>query len=174
MTRRAKKGLALAILFQFLVLVGMYLKAQVPLWTGEEILVKTIPVDPRSMFRGNYARLQYPFSELDASLFGEHELRQGEVVYIALEETKSGVYRLAGAGLEPPEEGLFLRGRVSGSWFRDSGEAYRVRYGIEAFFAPKEEALWLEKVLRKAAHARLKITGNGHARLVAVEAPAPR
>ncbi|WP_237058300.1 GDYXXLXY domain-containing protein [Microbulbifer sediminum] len=167
-------GLALAILLQFLVLTGMYLKAQIPLWTGEEILVKTIPVDPRSMFRGNYARLRYPFSELDASLFGEEQLRQGEVVYVALETTGAGVYRLAGASLEPPEEGIFLRGRVSDSWFRDSGEAYRVRYGIEAFFAPKEEALRLEKVLRKAARARLKVSGDGRARLVSVEEPTAR
>lgn len=171
MKPKATAALAAAILFQFLVLTGMYVKAQLPLWTGEEIRVKTVPVDPRSMFRGNYARLQYPFSELDASLFGDRSLRQGEVVYVSLEKTGSGLYRLAGAGLEEPEEGTFLRGRVSGSWFRDSGESYRVRYGIEAFFAPKQEALRLEKVLRDAAEARLRVDGDGRARLVAVLAP---
>lgn len=174
MKSKITAALAAAILFQFLVLTGMYLKAQLPLWTGEEIRVTTVPVDPRSMFRGNYARLRYPFSELDASLFGEESLRQGEVVFISLEQTGSGRYRLAGAGLEEPEEGVFLRGRVSGSWFRDSGETYRVRYGIEAFFAPKEEALRLEKVLRDRAEALLKVDGDGQARLVAVLEPTAR
>ena len=36
-----------------------------PLWTGKEIRVKVVPVDPRSLFRGNYARLNYDFSRLE-------------------------------------------------------------------------------------------------------------
>lgn len=158
--------LTAAIIFQVLVLIGSVLTAQAPLWSGREIRMETIPVDPRSLFRGNYARLQYAISELDAaSLATERPLRNGEVVYVMLEPGKKGVYRYAGVTLNQPEEGVFLRGRVSGQWWRREGDVYRVRYGIEAFFAPKEKALELERELRDGGVAVLKVSDSGRARL---------
>ncbi|GAA5525554.1 hypothetical protein Maes01_02124 [Microbulbifer aestuariivivens] len=158
--------LAAGVLFQFLVLIGMYVTAQIPLWTGREIRIETVPVDPRSLFRGNYARLQYAFSELDADEFGkEAPLRTGEVVYIRLQADQQGLYRYAGASLEPPADGVFLRGRVSGLRWRAEGSAYPVRYGIEAFFAPREKALKLESALRQGGVAVLRVSSSGRTRL---------
>ncbi|MFC6635443.1 GDYXXLXY domain-containing protein [Microbulbifer taiwanensis] len=166
MNRKTTLGLLAAIALQFLILIGMYISAQMPLWTGEEIRLKTIPVDPRSLFRGNYARLDYNFSQLDASLFpADRKLREGELVYVSLKRDKRGFHRLAGASLEKPEEGVFLRGRISGTWLRDSRSSYRVRYGIEAFFAPKEKALGLESELRNGGVAEVMVSGGGRARL---------
>ena len=169
MRRSLWVGFIAAIALQFFVLIGMYVGAQMPLWTGTEIRLQTIPVDPRSLFRGNYARLAYDISELDTSLFPERSsLRQGEVVYVSLQPGKDGLYRLAGAGLEEPESGIFLRGRVTDNWLRDSRSYYRVKYGIEAFFAPKEKALGMESDLRHGGVARLMVSGSGRARLKAV------
>ncbi|KUJ80260.1 MULTISPECIES: GDYXXLXY domain-containing protein [Microbulbifer] len=163
---RQQLALAAALLFQFLVLIGMVVTAQVPLWTGQEIRIETIPVDPRSLFRGNYARLQYAFSELDTGVFGQDRpLRNGEVVYVSLTPDKQGLYRFAGASLQEPEDGVFLRGRVSGQWWRREGNVYRIRYGIEAFFAPKERALALESELREGGVAVLRVSASGRARL---------
>ena len=58
-------GLAVVILLQIVVLGSEYLGAIYPLWTGEEIKLKTTPVDPRSLFRGNYARLRYGISTIE-------------------------------------------------------------------------------------------------------------
>ena len=57
-------GLGAAIAFQLVVLAGMVVNAALPRWTGTEIRVRTVPVDPRSMFRGNYAQLGYDFGTL--------------------------------------------------------------------------------------------------------------
>lgn len=166
MNRKLGFGLAAAIALQFLILTGMYVSAQMPLWTGEEIRLKTVPVDPRSLFRGNYARLQYDISQIDTSYFGEDtQLREGEVVFVSLKPGKGGLYQLAGASLEKPGDGIFLRGRVSGNWLRDSGSYYRVKYGIEAFFAPKEKALGLESDLRNGGVAEVMVSRGGRARL---------
>ena len=163
-------GLGAAIAFQLLVLIGMVVNAALPLWTGTEVRVKTVPVDPRSMFRGNYARLGYEFGTLPQNaLAGEGELRMGEVVYIRLERGEDDRYEFAGASLDPPAEGLFLRGRLT-----RSHPPYRVRYGIEAFFAPKEKALTLERDLGKGGTAVLMVAGNGRAALKEViPSPAP-
>ena len=126
-------GLGAAIAFQLVVLVGMVVNAAMPLWTGTEIRVRTVPVDPRSIFRGNYARLGYEFGVLPAdALNGEEDLRVGEVVYVRLEAREDGLHGFAGASLDEPGEGVFLRGRLA-----SDHPPYRVRYGIEAFFSPR-------------------------------------
>ena len=57
-------GISVAIFAQVLLLGGMVARAAYPLWAGQEVRVKTTPVDPRSLFRGNYARLGYSFSQV--------------------------------------------------------------------------------------------------------------
>jgi uncharacterized membrane-anchored protein len=170
-----RAGLVVAVVLQLCILSGMVVKAAMPLWNGTEIRVKTVPVDPRSLFRGNYARLNYDFTSLPEGVFGgsneigagsenifgpNHELRIGEVVYTSLQPGTDGLYEYAGASLEPPQEGIFLRGRITGFY-----PEIRVNYGIDAFFAPKEKALQLEKDLRDGGVAVLMVTSDGHVAL---------
>ena len=163
-------GLVAAIAFQLVVLAGMVGYAAMPLWTGTEIRVKTVPVDPRSIFRGNYAQLGYEFAALPEGALSEAGgVRNGEVVYVRLERGEGAEYEYAGVSLEPPSEGIFLRGRVAG--YRPPYQV--VRYGIEAFFAPKEKALKLEKDLRNGGTAILMVSRSGKAALKDV-IPNPR
>jgi len=171
MNRKLTASLVVAILFQVLVLSGMYVSAALPLWTGTEVRIKTIPVDPRSLFRGQYARLRYEISQLDAELFPDQaELRNGEVVYVLLKPGDDGLYQFSQVSLTRPERGLFLRGRIEQRHYQQQAHYFRVKYGIEAFFAPKEKALQLEHDLRTGGVAVLMVAGNGKARLKTVEA----
>lgn len=165
--------LSFMILFQILVLSGEYLNSVYPLWLGREIELDIRPVDPRSLLRGNYARLVYDIRTLGRELFepGDYErLRRGKPVYVSLAKEGAG-WQPTGASLERPSGGLFIRGRVE----RTGGMGgAAVRYGIEAFFAPKEKALALEKGLRRGggeerkAVARIKVAPGGKAALVGV------
>lgn len=159
-------ALCAAVLLQLMVLSGMLVLAAMPLWTGKEIRVKVAPVDPRSLFRGNYARLSYGFSRLEKGALGggrEKNLRDNEVVYITLRANQDGLYEYAAASLEKPDTGVFLRGRID--------KFYRVTYGIEAFFTQKEKALKLEKDLQHGnGIAVLMVTGGGKAALKSVKA----
>lgn len=154
-------GLGLAVIAQLCVLVGMVVKAAMPLWVGDEILVKTVPVDPRSLFRGNYARLNYEIGRLPESALSDYPtLRKGEVVYISLRQGEDGLFHYADASLNTPATGVFLRGRIT-----DSSPSYRVKYGIEAYFAPKEKALKLEHDLRGGGVAVLMVSDTGQVAL---------
>lgn len=158
-------GLALlaALTLQVVILAGVFVNGFYPLWLGKEIRVETRPVDPRDLFRGNYARLGYDFSTLPATGF-----RPGDVIYLPLEQD-GDLWRGLTPSHQPPAQGLYLRGRVSGlPW----GGTRRVTYGIEALFAPKEKALKLERELRDGAVAVLKVAPNGRAALVTVETKA--
>lgn len=167
MRRTLLIAIAAAITLQILVLVGMVGVAALPLLTGTEIHVRTQPIDPRDLFRGNYARLGYEFSMIDATeLPSEPVVRAGEVVYITLQQTDDRLHEFASASLQKPESGIFLRGRVEYS----TGEQFSVLYGIEAYFAPFEEALELERELRDRAVATLAVSAGGRARLKAIQA----
>lgn len=172
MKKYAAIALLLAVAFQFLVLIGMYVLSEMPFWTGKEIHIKTMPVDPRSLFRGNYARLNYDLSTISTESFNDHQaLRHGEVVYVNLQETKAGLYEYSGASLIEPDSGIFLKGRIQNKRF-NSNQQVNVKYGIEAFFAPKEKALKLEKTLRNNAVAILMVSKGGKARLKEIIAQA--
>ena len=162
-------ALGAAITFQILVLAGMVVSAAMPLWTGTEIRVKTVPVDPRSVFRGNYVLLRYEFGNLPPSARGIiGDARQGEVVYVRLERGEEGEHEYAGVSLERPQAGMFLRGRIA-----DFHLTHRVRFGIEAFFAPKEKALTLERDLGEGGIAVLMVAGDGRAAIKEVIPNAP-
>ena len=67
--------------------------------------------------------------------------------------------------LEKPGTGPFIRGRIQKRRSQDNSVIYDVRYGIEAYFAPKKKALALEKDLRSGGVAIVMIAGNGKATL---------
>lgn len=158
--------LLLAVVAQLGVLAGMYASARYPAWVGETVHVQVVPIDPRDLFRGNYARLQYPLSELPTSLAEQpHRLRRGTRVYVSLVEGEGGLWQAQRITHRHPGEGTVLRGRVSWS----TAERSRITYGIEAWFAPKEKALALEHDLRSGGVATIKIAPSGRAALVAIE-----
>lgn len=158
-------GIVAAILFQFIVLAGMVTSSSMPLWTGTQIKVKTVPVDPRSLFRGNYARLGYEFSSLKQDDHNElYDLRVGEIVYLILKKDKNDLYVMDRISLTKPESGIFLRGRIQSRY-----SSIDIKYGIEAFFAPTKKALELEKRLRNGGIAVLMVSSGGKARLKSIE-----
>lgn len=168
-------GLVSVILLQLAVLGGEYLGAVYPLWTGKEVRLKVVPFDPRSLFRGNYARLNYDISRLNTSDLQEIKSpRNGEIVYVSLKPDDQGLYTFSEASIEKPESGMFIRGRVNRSrWWGGSGRV-PIKYGIEAWFAPKKKALELERTFRRyGGVATIMVASNGKATLKSVEANSP-
>lgn len=159
-------GIAIAIFFQISVLVGEYVSASIPLWYGKEIRLKTIPIDPRSLFRGNYALLNYDISRIDEKKFPDYEeLRNGERVYIKLVSIENELHGLENVSLTLPENGPFIRGRIQNRSWEEERTYFRIKYGIEAFFAPKEKALALERDLVDGGVAVICISDSGKAAL---------
>jgi uncharacterized membrane-anchored protein len=164
------RGLVAAIVFQIAILASVYLNSIYPVWVGQEIRMKAKPVDPRSLFRGNYARMTYDISRIQQEKLHDKDkprLRTGEIVYVKLKKGEDGLYVANGASLSRPESGLFIRGRIQFyRWaYREKKSYYTVRYGIEAFFAKKKKALKLERELRDNGVAVVMIASNGKATL---------
>ena len=50
--------------------MGMVGNAALPLWTGKEITLKTVAIDPRSILRGEYAQLRYEIGAIPDDALG--------------------------------------------------------------------------------------------------------
>ncbi len=112
--------------------------------SGTEVVLKTRPVDPRDLFRGDYVRLGYEIGTLPKRLVPDGlVLAEGETVVLRLRLDPAGAEPLAvGRDLPPagPGEAL-IRGRVLSSWSDD----IRVAYGIETYFVPQGTGLAIER-----------------------------
>ena len=72
---------------------------------------------------------------------------------------KEGEYFVAtGLLREKPESGVNIRGRIT-----SMGGGYQMKYGIEAYFMPKEKALKAERTVRQGASAEVYILDSGKA-----------
>ncbi len=149
-------GLSLTISAQMMVLATEYLSSVWPLWYGTPVILKTAPIDPRSLFRGNYVRLNYDISSINKYLTKE-DFKPGEVGYVTLKE-EEGVFIATGLHREKPESGVYIRGRIAGA-----RNGYLMKYGIEAYFMPKEKALKAERSVRQGAKAQIYLLGSGKA-----------
>ena len=173
--------LVVAVLLQLAVLSGEYLMSVYPLWFGTSVQLALEPVDPRSLFRGNYARLNYSISSLEGEeIVGDERWWKGQVVYVSL-AAEDGLHKAVAVSPDPPAEGLFIRGRVAAQHGETS---LRVDYnGINAYFASEEKALALEREARRfgpggsaQAFAEVRLTDSGRPALVRVDVgpPAPQ
>lgn len=118
--------------------------------TGRTVFLRTAPVDPRDVMRGDYVRLNYEMSRVPRSLCRgvlavtnapDETTSRDMKVYALLREDEGDVVELTALSDEPPGDGLFIRGRTDGSW--DGRVA--VRYGLEAYFMEQGKGQELEQ-----------------------------
>jgi uncharacterized membrane-anchored protein len=114
---------------------------------GQEIRIRTAPVDPRDMVYGDYVTLNYDISSLPATLWqsGGPSPKRGESVYVVLKKSAADVSLYDAAALYrfKPSTGsgeVAIRGRVDYSF----DDRIRVRYGIEKYYVPENTGKALE------------------------------
>jgi uncharacterized membrane-anchored protein len=150
---------------QLLVLTGLIAQKQVTLITGTTVLLKTVPVDPRDMFRGDYVTLNYDMSRLERWQFGGETFRKGDSAYVVL-QADGRYWRATRASHTPPSDGtLFIAGRVT----RASSDSMSVEYGIESYFVPEGKGRDLERAAGHGLVVEAAIDRRGHAAIRGVK-----
>jgi len=139
-----------AIVLQVVVLAYMAAEREWVVRAGRTIYLRTAPLDPRDVMRGDYVRLNYEVSRVPrslcrGSLTDTNSAREwpprGTRVYASLREDEEGVAELVALSDRRPSGGLFIRGRTERSW----GQHVAVRYGLEAYFMEQGKAVELEQ-----------------------------
>ena len=136
MSTRARIALVALAGAQLLFPLGMIGWNELQLALGTEVRLKTAPVDPVDLFRGRYVALRYEISSLPV----DGDVRRGDTVYVVLERSAE-IWTGGSASTSRPEDGTFIRGRVT------SGDRSRasIEYGIETYFVDEDEAPELER-----------------------------
>jgi len=103
----------LAVSLQLLVLLGIIAYRAHWVATGHRVVLRTTPVDPRDIFRGDYVDLRYEISFLEPAHLGTKErFARGDRVYVGLELAEDGTCRASSLSKTRPAEGRFIQGRV--------------------------------------------------------------
>ena len=161
--RHERPLLLLGVGVQLSVLVGMILLRAIPLVTGETVLLRVIPVDPRDMFRGDYVILRYDFSRR-----GPGDLRfgpgasasHGETLFIWLAPEGDGLHWRCDrvASESPPAGQKYIRAKA--------GPHGTIEAGIESFYVQEGTGHQYEEAIgRRQLSAEISLTADGQATL---------
>jgi uncharacterized membrane-anchored protein len=159
--RNARYVLMAGVAFQLVVLLWMIIVPANVLLTGQTVLLRTVPVDPRDLFRGDYVILSYDFSLLPPQAsqklhFGD---QYPQVIYVTLQPEADGVHwEASDYSFRQPEGVLFIKGLVNSS--------HRAEFGIESYFVQEGKGLEYEKAIRdQKLSAEVAIDAEGNAAL---------
>ena len=127
---------------QLVFLIGFIGIRETALFTGTDVVLQTVPVDPRSLLQGDYAILDYEI----ATLPGYMDTRGvGETVYVKLrreyerEEKFANVWTAADYSISPShcDGEICIKGRID-----DRG---RLDFGIGTYFVPEGTGRIIER-----------------------------
>ncbi|MCL1865517.1 MAG: GDYXXLXY domain-containing protein [Spirochaetes bacterium] len=151
---------------QLFVLVFMIAKQELLLANGAKVLLKCEPIDPRSLFSGDYVNLNYEISTIEHDIISKSNLKdianlEGKDIYVALRLRANDRHCNIAAVSDNLAElkqkySTVIRGRVK---WADVDEL-RVKYGVESYFVPQGEGKIIEKSLDNVS-VEVSISDNG-------------
>jgi uncharacterized membrane-anchored protein len=164
---------ALAALVQCGVLLYMIQSRASILKNGAEVVLKTEPVDPRDLLRGDYVTLGYAISNFPATeIEGDANVHveESSPVYVALKKGADGVWNKSRASAAPfidlkPDE-VLIAGRALYGFTPKTSDNIRVDYGIERFYVPEGEGRVIEiERNEKRIDAVIMVNAKGKAQM---------
>lgn len=118
----------LLIFLQVVLLVGIIGYRQYWVEANERILLESVPVDPRDIFRGDYVTLSYDISNIDLdTLEITEKFERNDIIYAILKKTDAGTYKMASVSKAKPAEGKFIKGRVTYAYDKASRKKITIR-----------------------------------------------
>lgn len=161
-----KKSVILVIVLWIIITAISVIKSEITLHYGKEVLLETVPVDPRDFLKGDYVILNYKIRELP--LMKKYEkLKNNETVYVMLHLNDKNVANITDIRRQEPDYGLYLKGRITGCRneipFFKSGRC--IEYGIESYYVKEHTGKELENKLADGALVRVAILRGGSAKV---------
>ena len=156
-----KKKIFIGIgIFWVLIIGGFIGFKEFTLRTGEEVLLKTLPVDPRDLFRGDYVILRYDVSRVDttATTLKASDVQIWSTVYVVLDISDDRISSMKDIVRDKPSAWTFIRGTVKDTY----STTLSVEYGIESYFVPENTGKDIEQNIRDT-YVKVAIDSFGNA-----------
>ena len=144
---------------QLVFLVGFIGVREVALRTGTEVVLQTVPVDPRSLLQGDYAILDYEIARLPDWMDG---LSVGRTVYVVLQEGRDVWTSSAYAEERSHVAGeVFIKGRIDRVGHAD--------FGIGTYFVAEGTGHIVERAQNVKVVVSIDEDGNAVIKYVLVD-----
>ncbi len=156
-----KKKIFIIIGIFWIVIVGGFIAfKEFTLQTGDEILLKTQPVDPRDLFRGDYVILRYDISTIstDTLTYQGSDFKEDDKIYVLLNVNDQKIGTLNNIDKNKPSGGIFIEGTVKSAY----DNRLNVEYGIESYFVPEGKGKEIERNLGKI-YTKIAVDNFGNA-----------
>ncbi|WP_376986937.1 GDYXXLXY domain-containing protein [Bosea sp. R86505] len=144
---------------------------------GTEVRLRTVPVDPRDLFRGDYVVLAYPISTVTPGPGGATGVRRDDTVFVTLTRDAEGFAQAKAVATTRPAAGdgeVVIAGRVLSTGacaLNEAGQTdcaagvgrLRVAYGLESYFVPQGQGRRIETTSRARIEVVAAIAADGTA-----------
>ena len=162
MNSRQKVFFIIVVILQLCVLAFMAGKQEYILASGEKILLKCEPVDPRSLFSGDYVILSYEITHVDLAKIAvkpgeDRSFDYGEMIYVALEKVPDARFWKASA---VSRDIAWLKSRYKTVIMGRIYQYYNIKFGLEDYFVPQNEGKVIEQDLNNV-YDEVSVTGSG-------------
>ena len=180
------------MVFWAAVILGFVALKEYTLRSGTEVLLETVPVDPRDLFRGDYVVLRYKISTIDLSLYpvdnihsfdydydpdlGEYNagksktpgVKEGDDIFVILRKEKTS--RLGGSIYAVSKVYKTLTPSKNELFIRGkvkkvdgTGGTIEVEYGIESYFVPEGKGREIERQRGRNLDVKVAVDKLGNA-----------
>jgi len=143
----------------------MIAKQELLLAKGTKVLLQCLPIDPRSLFSGDYVILNYEISQIDKDIISKSGITEtdklnNKAIYVALTPKSGGkYYTVSEVALDieilKKHYPVIIQGRVE-----YASDTLQVKYGVESYFVPQREGRIIEESLRDVS-VEVSISENG-------------
>lgn len=167
-----KKYIKIIAAFWIIIICTFTLQQEYLLFKGKEVLLKTIPVDPRDLFRGDYVVLNYEIAQIPKN-YRNHHFEFNKTVYVTLDIDKNNIGHIKSITKYKPSTNFFLEGKIKrcdipqAIIFKSTRQC--IHYGIETYFVKEGTGKKLENDLRDGTLVKIIIDKNGKAKVKGFE-----
>lgn len=137
----------LGVILGVLVIVfgGFIVVNEFTLVTGEEVFLKTLPVDPRDLLRGDYVILSYTIEREPSiqTFISQNKLQEGDEFYIGLHVDNEKVANFEQVSTRKPDKSLSIKAKVGE---KRGGETHMIDLGIGKYFVPEGRGHEIERL----------------------------
>jgi len=145
--------------------------------SGQEVVLKVEPIDPRDLLRGDYVVLSYEIRNVPVSIVSnapaDGAVERDTPIFVRLGKDADGYWRARSASLHAPAGQtaggeVDIRGIIISGPF-GSDQAYNVGYGIDRYYVPEGEGRAIETDMRERPFGVLAaVASDGTAQIKAL------
>jgi uncharacterized membrane-anchored protein len=162
-----KRWFYVIVALQLLFLIGESASNQIGLIGGRTVVLKILPVDPRSLLMGNYMQLRYEISSIDLKKV-EHDpsddIRPGRPIYVGLAPGSPYASAVSVSATKPPDNALVW---LKGTTVYKGGNVIEVEYGLERYYIPETKSEEANNLgwRRDDVAVEVSVSGSGTGRI---------